>query len=34
MWYDDFEQTSDEEVVALLEQGRVPAGATGAGAPR
>jgi putative phosphoribosyl transferase len=27
MWYADFEQTSDEEVVALLEQGRVAAGA-------
>jgi predicted phosphoribosyltransferase len=34
MWYADFEQTSDEEVVALLDQGRVAAGAGSAGVPR
>jgi putative phosphoribosyl transferase len=31
IWYDDFRQTRDEEVVALLAQGREPPVATGGG---
>jgi putative phosphoribosyl transferase len=33
LWYRDFSQTSDEEVVALLEELRSGAGAAGGGAP-